>query len=66
MVHEQGGCDDFKSLEAKYRLPAEYSKIPLSIKFPEGQQISLSRTKIPVELEFCSTQWRSVGMVTSF
>ena len=46
--------EGYDSLEAKYRLPAEYGKIPLTIRFPEGQSISSSRSKVPVDVEFVS------------
>ncbi|CAD7936763.1 unnamed protein product [Amoebophrya sp. A120] len=48
--------DGYESMDAEYRLPAEYAKIPLQVRFPEGQQLTLSRTKLPVEVEFCSTK----------
>eukprot|EP00392_Amoebophrya_sp_AT5.2_P009549 g9577.t1 len=46
--------DGYENIDAEYRLPAEYAKIPLQVRFPEGQQLTLSRTKLPVEVEFCS------------
>lgn len=46
--------EGYEWLDVKYRLPWEYSKIPLSIRFPEGQQINMSKTKLMVEVEFVS------------
>jgi hypothetical protein len=44
--------EGYESLEVKYRLPADNVRIPLSINFPEGQQLGITKPKIPVELFF--------------
>lgn len=46
--------DGYESLDAKHRLPAEYAKIPITLRYPEGQQINMSKTKLAVEVEFMS------------
>ncbi|CAD7959898.1 unnamed protein product [Amoebophrya sp. A25] len=48
--------DGYENIDAEYRLPAEYAKIPIQVRFPEGQQLTLARSKLPVEIEFISTK----------
>jgi len=44
--------EGYESLEVKYRLPTDNSRIPLVINFPEGQQIGITKPRIPVEVLF--------------
>eukprot|EP00929_Paragymnodinium_shiwhaense_P088700 TRINITY_DN49010_c0_g1_i1.p1 TRINITY_DN49010_c0_g1~~TRINITY_DN49010_c0_g1_i1.p1 ORF type:complete len:2929 (-),score=783.00 TRINITY_DN49010_c0_g1_i1:108-8894(-) len=46
--------EGYESLEVKYRLPTDNIRIPLSINFPEGQQLGITKPKIPVEIFFVS------------
>lgn len=46
--------DGYDSLDLRYRLPAETQRVPLSINFPEGKNIGLSRPQVPVEVIFNS------------
>jgi len=48
--------DGYESLEVKYRLSTQNIKIPLSINFPEGQQLGITKPKIPVEIFFLSAK----------
>jgi hypothetical protein len=44
----------YESLEVKYRLPTDTHRIPLTINFPEGQQLGITKPKIPVQICFKS------------
>mmetsp|Transcript_76352 Transcript_76352/g.221693 ORF Transcript_76352/g.221693 Transcript_76352/m.221693 type:complete len:2886 (+) Transcript_76352:129-8786(+) len=46
--------EGYESLEVKYRLPTDNIRIPLTINFPEGQQLGITKPKIPVEILFQS------------
>jgi hypothetical protein len=46
--------EGYESLEVKYRLPTDNIRIPLTINFPEGQQLGITKPKIPVEIYFQS------------
>lgn len=47
--------EGYESLEVKYRLPTDNIRIPLTINFPEGQQLGITKPKIPVEILFQSS-----------
>jgi len=53
LLHHQRG---YESLEVKYRLPTDNIRIPLTINFPEGQQLGITKPKIPVEILFQSAK----------
>merc|ERR1719399_485822 len=61
-LHNEG----YESLEVKYRLPADIGRIPLSIHFPEGQLMGITKTKIPVELYFQSNKAMSFSAKIEF
>ncbi|CAE7358857.1 CFAP47 [Symbiodinium natans] len=48
--------EGYESLDVKYRLPNDQIRIPLTINFPEGQQIGITKPKIPVEIFFQSNK----------
>lgn len=48
--------EGYESLEVRYRLPTDNIRIPLTINFPEGQQLGITRPKIPVEIFFHSSK----------
>jgi hypothetical protein len=48
--------EGYEELSLQYRLPADTTKIPLTISFPEGNVLSIERASIPVELSFMSTK----------
>lgn len=43
-------------LEVKVRLPTDSIRIPLTINFPEGQQLGITKPKIPVEVLFLANK----------
>jgi hypothetical protein len=47
--------EGYESLEVKYRLPTDNIRIPLTINFPEGQQLGITKPRIPVEVYFVSS-----------
>eukprot|EP00913_Durusdinium_trenchii_P025002 g23467.t1 len=48
--------EGYESLDVQYRLPNDQIRIPLTINFPEGQQIGITKPKIPVEIFFQSNK----------
>eukprot|EP00931_Biecheleriopsis_adriatica_P036216 TRINITY_DN2086_c0_g1_i7.p1 TRINITY_DN2086_c0_g1~~TRINITY_DN2086_c0_g1_i7.p1 ORF type:complete len:2928 (-),score=554.29 TRINITY_DN2086_c0_g1_i7:9-8792(-) len=46
--------EGYESLDVKYRLPNDQIRIGMMINFPEGQQIGITKLKIPVEIFFQS------------
>jgi hypothetical protein len=48
--------EGYESLDVKYRLPTDNVRIPLTINFPEGQQVGITKPKIPVEVYFQSNK----------
>ncbi|CAE8643317.1 unnamed protein product, partial [Polarella glacialis] len=48
--------EGYESLDVKFRLPTDNIRIPLTINFPEGQQIGVTKPKIPVEIFFQSNK----------
>jgi len=48
--------EGYESLEVKVRLPTDSIRIPLTINFPEGQQLGITKPKIPVEVFFHSNK----------
>mmetsp|Transcript_20679 Transcript_20679/g.39293 ORF Transcript_20679/g.39293 Transcript_20679/m.39293 type:complete len:2902 (+) Transcript_20679:155-8860(+) len=46
--------EGYESLEVKFRLPTDNIRIPLTINFPEGQQLGITKPRIPVEIFFQS------------
>jgi hypothetical protein len=48
--------EGYESLEVKFRLPTDTHRIPLTINFPEGQQLGITKPKIPVEVFFESSK----------
>jgi hypothetical protein len=46
--------EGYDNLELKYLLPAETSRIPLSLSFPEGNMVGVSKSKLPVIVTFIS------------
>merc|ERR1719262_502269 len=48
--------EGYESLEVKFRLPTDSIRIPLTMNFPEGQQVGITKPKIPVEIFFQSNK----------
>lgn len=48
--------EGYESLEVKYRLPTDSIRIPLTIHFPEGQQLGITKPRVPVEVFFQSSK----------
>jgi len=46
--------EGYESLEVQYRLPTDKIRIALLINFPEGQQVGITKPRIPVEIIFHS------------
>jgi len=46
----------YESLEVTHRLPTDNSRIPLNIVYPEGQQLGITKGKIPVTVTFESSK----------
>eukprot|EP00761_Pharyngomonas_kirbyi_P008295 gb/GECH01008306.1/.p1 GENE.gb/GECH01008306.1/~~gb/GECH01008306.1/.p1 ORF type:complete len:1295 (+),score=319.63 gb/GECH01008306.1/:1-3885(+) len=46
--------EGYDRLELKYRLPADKSKVPLSLSFPEGSVLGGEKQILPVEVSFTS------------
>lgn len=51
--------EGYESLEVKYRLPTDNIRIPLTINFPEGQQLGITKPKIPVEVFFEASTYKA-------
>ncbi|KAK3255401.1 hypothetical protein CYMTET_35412 [Cymbomonas tetramitiformis] len=52
MVVNQG----YDNLELQYKLPADTSRVPLHLEFPEGKMIGIAKERVPVELSFVSNK----------
>lgn len=48
--------EGYESLDVKVRLPTDNIRIPLTINFPEGQTVGITKPKIPVEVFFQSNK----------
>ena len=44
----------YENLELQYRLPPSTAKLPLEITFPDGKTLGIAKSRLPVQLSFCS------------
>eukprot|EP00736_Rhodelphis_marinus_P012698 Rmarinus@m.1878 len=44
--------EGYENLEVKYKLPADITRVPLSLHFPDGQVIGVAKQRLPVEVSF--------------
>ena len=51
-VENQG----YEDLELRFRLPADRTRMPLELEFPEGKSVSLAKTRLPVVVSFSSSR----------
>jgi hypothetical protein len=42
----------YDNLELRYRLPIDTQRVPIQLKFPEGQTIGIAKEKLPIEVYF--------------
>lgn len=48
--------EGFENLELRYRLPSDTDKVPLTLRFPEGQVVSRVKKSVPVEVSFTTSK----------
>lgn len=56
----------FDNLHVTHRLPADTGKIPMELKYPEGQMIGVAKQRLPVEVSFISKKPLSFTAAVDF
>ena len=49
-VNNQG----YEDLDLRFRLPADRTRMPITLEFPEGKSVSLAKSRLPVVVSFSS------------